>query len=97
MCRKVRDETLSLQLQDMAGTSLPSSLLSQGPSLLLSTSNQVSEAKCRLVIPSGKRCLVRCFAKKKISFVDQILDYIEGTLNFMGILNLGLNVKPLSE
>ncbi|KAL1203763.1 hypothetical protein V5N11_020985 [Cardamine amara subsp. amara] len=63
----------------MAGTSLPSSLLSQGPSLLLSSSNQISEAKCRVVITtSGKRCLVRCMAKKKISFVDQILDYIEG-------------------
>ncbi|XP_023643465.1 uncharacterized protein LOC17894577 isoform X2 [Capsella rubella] len=62
----------------MAGTSLPSSLLSQGPSLLFSTSNQVSEAKCGFVISSGKRGLVRCLAKKKISFVDQILDYIEG-------------------
>ncbi|XP_010416018.1 PREDICTED: uncharacterized protein LOC104701947 isoform X1 [Camelina sativa] len=63
----------------MAGTSLPSSLLSQGPSLLFSTSsNQVSEAKCGIVITSGKRSLVRCLAKKKISFVDQILDYIEG-------------------
>ncbi|XP_010428153.1 PREDICTED: uncharacterized protein LOC104712869 isoform X2 [Camelina sativa] len=63
----------------MAGTSLPSSLLSQGPSLLFSTSsNQVSEPKCGVVVTSGKRSLVRCFAKKKISFVDQILDYIEG-------------------
>nr|BAD43660.1 unnamed protein product [Arabidopsis thaliana] len=63
----------------MAGTSLPSCLLSQGPSLLFSSSNQDSEAnKCRIGITSGKRCLVRCFAKKKISFVDQILDYIEG-------------------
>ncbi|VVA95075.1 unnamed protein product [Arabis nemorensis] len=62
----------------MAGTSLPSSLLSQGPSLFFSSSNQISEAKCRIVITSEKRCLVRCFAKKKISFVDQILDYIEG-------------------
>ncbi|CAE5963917.1 unnamed protein product [Arabidopsis arenosa] len=63
----------------MAGTSLPSCLLSQGPSLLFSSSNQVSEAnQCRIGITSGKRCRVRCFAKKKISFVDQILDYIEG-------------------
>ncbi|CAH2066955.1 unnamed protein product, partial [Thlaspi arvense] len=62
----------------MAGTSLPSSLLSQGPSVLFSSSNQFSEAKSRILITSEKRCLVRCFAKKKISFVDQILDYIEG-------------------
>ncbi|KFK41684.1 hypothetical protein AALP_AA2G159600 [Arabis alpina] len=62
----------------MAGTCLPSCLLSQGPSLLFSSSNQFSEAKCRIVITSEKRCLVRCFAKKKISLADQILDYIEG-------------------
>ncbi|XP_048617342.1 uncharacterized protein LOC106406662 isoform X2 [Brassica napus] len=63
----------------MAGSSLPSSLLTQGgPALLFSSSNQVSEAKCQLVVTSGKRSLVRCLAKKKISFVDQILDYIEG-------------------
>uniref|UniRef100_A0A1J3H924 Uncharacterized protein ycf39 n=1 Tax=Noccaea caerulescens TaxID=107243 RepID=A0A1J3H924_NOCCA len=62
----------------MAGTSLPSSLLTQGPSLLFSSSNQISEAKSPVMITSGKRCLVRCLAKKKISFVDQILDYIEG-------------------
>ncbi|CAH8257959.1 unnamed protein product [Arabidopsis lyrata] len=62
----------------MAGTSLPSCLLSQGPSLLFCSSNQVSETKCRIGISSGKRCRVRCLAKKKISFVDQILDYIEG-------------------
>uniref|UniRef100_M4DHR8 Uncharacterized protein n=1 Tax=Brassica campestris TaxID=3711 RepID=M4DHR8_BRACM len=63
----------------MAGSSLPSSLLTQGgPSLLFSSSNQVSEAKCQLVVTPGKRSLVRCLAKKKISFVDQILDYIEG-------------------
>ncbi|KAF2610936.1 hypothetical protein F2Q70_00013693 [Brassica cretica] len=62
----------------MAGSSLPSSLLTQGgPALLFSSSNQVSEAKCQLVVTSGKRSLVRCLAKKKISFVDQILDYIE--------------------
>ncbi|CAN8235265.1 unnamed protein product [Cochlearia groenlandica] len=58
--------------------SLPSSLLSQRPSLLFSSPNQISEAKLRVLITSQKRCLVRCFAKKKISFVDQILDYIEG-------------------
>lgn len=70
----------------MAGTSLPSSLLSQGPSLVFSSSNQISEAKCRVVMTSGQRCLVRCMAKKKkISFVDQILDYIEGTFIFMEI------------
>ncbi|KAJ0229012.1 NAD(P)-bd_dom domain-containing protein [Hirschfeldia incana] len=58
---------------------LPSSLLTQGGySVLFSSSNQVSEANCRIVVTSGKRSLVRCLAKKKISFVDQILDYIEG-------------------
>lgn len=68
----------------MAGSSLPSSLLTQGgPSLLFSSSNQVSEAKCQLVVTPGKRSLVRCLAKKKISFVDQILDYIEGIFNFL--------------
>lgn len=69
----------------MAGTSLPSCLLSQGPSLLFCSSNQVSETKCRIGISSGKRCRVRCLAKKKISFVDQILDYIEGILKFIEI------------
>jgi hypothetical protein len=27
-----------------------------------------------------KRALVRCSAKKKLGFMDQILDYIEGTV-----------------
>lgn len=63
---------------------LPSSLLAQGvPSLLFSSPIQVSEADCRLVVTPGKRSLVRCLAKKKISFVDQILDYIEGTFMFL--------------
>lgn len=82
---KVRTKRLSLKWKTMAGTSLPSSLLSQGPSLLFSSPNQISEAKSPIMITSGKRCLVRCLAKKKISFVDQILDYIEGIFGFMEI------------
>ncbi|XP_010540089.1 PREDICTED: uncharacterized protein LOC104813956 isoform X2 [Tarenaya hassleriana] len=63
----------------MAGSSLPSSLLGQGSSLLFSSLNQYcSRPKPNLLFKSGERRLVRCFAKKKISFVDQILDYIEG-------------------
>ncbi|ESQ27924.1 hypothetical protein EUTSA_v10018914mg [Eutrema salsugineum] len=38
----------------------------------------MAESKSRILITSGKRSIVRCLAKKKISFVDQILDYIEG-------------------
>lgn len=83
----MRTKPLIFATTDMAGSSLPSSLLTQGgPALLFSSSNQVSEAKCQLVVTSGKRSLVRCLAKKKISFVDQILDYIEGTFKFLCFL-----------
>lgn len=36
------------------------------------------------VLNIEKRLLYRCSAKKKISFVDQILDYIEGTVQSIG-------------
>lgn len=66
----------------MARTALPSTLLSQTSLVSFPSQNNIP---CKPTTPSSftltfqKRVLVRCSAKKKISFVDQILDYIEGT------------------
>ncbi|KAJ4717810.1 NAD(P)-binding Rossmann-fold superfamily protein [Melia azedarach] len=64
----------------MAGsTALPSTLFTQTSSI----SFPFHKIPCKFSSPSSifdveKRVLARCWAKKKISFVDQILDYIEG-------------------
>ena len=70
----------------MAGTTvLPPTLFCQN-SLVFSPSQKNSCTKLAKVssfvfdIEEKRRGLIRCPAKKKISFVDQILDYIEGTL-----------------
>jgi hypothetical protein len=52
--------------------------------LFLNTSSLFchSQRSCRAVNSCfvEKRALVRCSAKKKLGFMDQILDYIEGTV-----------------
>ncbi|KAL9460798.1 hypothetical protein AB3S75_003910 [Citrus x aurantiifolia] len=64
----------------MAGTALPSTLSIQTSHI--SFTSQIKSFKLAspssLIFNFEKRVLVRCSAKKKISFVDQILDYIEG-------------------
>ncbi|XP_022715255.1 uncharacterized protein LOC111274683 isoform X2 [Durio zibethinus] len=60
----------------MAGSLSASTLLSQ--TYLVFTSNPWRTLNSSFLINIEKQALVRCSAKKKIGFVDQILDYIEG-------------------
>ncbi|XP_044487528.1 uncharacterized protein LOC123212448 [Mangifera indica] len=47
-------------------------------SLISSLSHNSRNPTAPFILNFGKRLLFRCSSKKKISFVDQILDYIEG-------------------
>lgn len=49
-------------------------------SLISSLSHNSRNPTAPFILNFGKRLLFRCSSKKKISFVDQILDYIEGTI-----------------
>ncbi|KAK8581102.1 hypothetical protein V6N13_144143 [Hibiscus sabdariffa] len=61
----------------MAGT-LSSSTLHCQTYLLFSSQNPWGTLNSSFHINIEKRALIRCSAKKKIGFMDQILDYIEG-------------------
>ncbi|PPD83009.1 hypothetical protein GOBAR_DD20053 [Gossypium barbadense] len=61
----------------MAGT-LSSSTLHCQTYLVFTSQNPLRNLNSSFLINIEKRALIRCSAKKKIGFVDQILDYIEG-------------------
>ncbi|MBA0731576.1 hypothetical protein Golax_020576 [Gossypium laxum] len=61
----------------MAGT-LSSSTLHCQTYLVFTSQNPLRTLNSSFLINIEKRALIRCSAKKKIGFVDQILDYIEG-------------------
>ncbi|KAE8655372.1 hypothetical protein F3Y22_tig00117032pilonHSYRG00234 [Hibiscus syriacus] len=61
----------------MAGT-LSSSTLHCQTYLVFGSQNPWRALDSSFLIKMGKRALIRCTAKKKIGFMDQILDYIEG-------------------
>ncbi|XP_039004483.1 uncharacterized protein At2g37660, chloroplastic-like [Hibiscus syriacus] len=61
----------------MAGT-LSSSTLHCKTYLVFGSQNPWRALNSSFLINIGKRSLIRCSAKKKIGFTDQILDYIEG-------------------
>ncbi|XVF86880.1 hypothetical protein PTKIN_Ptkin18bG0076700 [Pterospermum kingtungense] len=61
----------------MAGTLSSSTLLSQ-TYLVFPSQNPWKALNSSFLVNIEKRALVRCSAKKKVGFVDQILDYIEG-------------------
>ncbi|MBA0658691.1 hypothetical protein Goklo_010875 [Gossypium klotzschianum] len=61
----------------MAGT-LSSSTLHCQTYLVFTSQNPLRTLNSSFLINFEKRALIRCSAKKKIGFVDQILDYIEG-------------------
>lgn len=72
----------------MAGTStttviIPSSLFLKTRSLFHHYQSSCSSFKFDI----EKRALGRCSAKKKLGFMDQILDYIEGTLSMSSYLS----------
>ncbi|KAG4199337.1 hypothetical protein ERO13_A05G140600v2 [Gossypium hirsutum] len=61
----------------MAGT-LSSSTLHCQTCLVFTSQNPLRTLNSSFLINIEKRALIRCSTKKKIGFVDQILDYIEG-------------------
>ncbi|KAL9463714.1 hypothetical protein AB3S75_001513 [Citrus x aurantiifolia] len=64
----------------MAGTAFPSTLVIQTSHISFTSQKKSFELAnpSSLIFNFEKKVLFRCSAKKKISFVDQILDYIEG-------------------
>lgn len=72
----------------MAGTTTTASIISS--SLFLNTRSlfhQYQSSCSSLKFDIEKRALGRCSAKKKLGFMDQILDYIEGTLYISSYLS----------
>lgn len=58
--------------------SLPPTLLSLHTSPFFSSQNSHRTENPLFILSINNRSLLCCSAKKKLSFVDQILDYIEG-------------------
>ena len=78
-------------LRKMAGILSSSPLITQ-THLVFHSQNPWRTLNSSFLVNIEKRAHTRCSAKKKIGFVDQILDYIEGfSFSFSNVLRLDIH------